>query len=82
MDQAGNRAVRVFGEAVFHHAVEGLQFAPQRNDLPANRAERIVGVDQAGEIGRNIDAEYVVRRQAFDFFGRQVNDLRQFVKLS
>ena len=74
-----DRAVAVFGQAVFHHAVECLQFAPQRDNLPPHRADWVIRVYQAGEIRRDIHAKPGFSRQAADFFGSQFNQLAEVV---
>ena len=64
MHEAGHRGVAVLGERVLHHRREGLLLAPERDDLAADRVVRVVGVDQADEVRRDVDPELVRGGQA------------------
>jgi hypothetical protein len=70
--------VAVLGQRVLHHRGEGFLLAAQRDDLPPDRVVRIVGVDQAGEVGRDVDAELVRCAQALALFVGQVEHRRDF----
>jgi len=78
VDEAGDGAVRVFGERVRHHALEAVQLRRRWDDLPPDRAGRVVGVDQAGKIGRNVQPEAVARGNAHDFIRREMDQLGEF----
>ena len=62
VDEPGHRRVAVLGERVLHHRGEGLVLAAGRDDLAADRVVRVLRVDQADEVGRDVDAELVRRR--------------------
>ena len=75
MDEAGHRRVAVLGERVLHHRGEGLVLATARDDLAADRVVGVLGVDQADEVGRDVDPELVGRRQAVALVVGQLEDL-------
>ena len=64
MDEAGHRRVAILGERVLHHRGEGLVLATARDDLAADRVVGVLGVDQADEVGRDVDPELVGCGQA------------------
>jgi hypothetical protein len=66
--------VAILGERVLHHRGERFLLASERYHLAADRVVRIIGVDQAGEVGRDVDAELVRRRQAVALFLGQIED--------
>ena len=74
MDEPGHRRVAVLGERVLHHRREGLLLAAEGDDLAADRVVRVVRVDQADEVGRDVDPELVRRRQAVALLVGQVED--------
>jgi hypothetical protein len=57
VDEAGHGGVLVLGQAVFHHRLEGHHLAVGGDDLLADGAVGVVGVDEAGEVGGDVDAE-------------------------
>jgi hypothetical protein len=67
--------VAVLGERVFHHRREGFLLAAQRDDLAADGIGRVVGVDQAQEVGRDVDPKLVRRAQALALLLGQVEHL-------
>ena len=75
MDEPGHRRVAVLGERVLHHRGERLLLAAERDDLAADRVVRVVGVDQADEVRRDVDPELVRRGQALALLVGQVQDL-------
>ena len=72
VDEARDRRVAVLGERVLHHRREGLLLAAERDDLAADRVVRVVRVDQADEVRRDVDAELVGRGQALALLVGQV----------
>ena len=80
MDQARDGRVAVLGERVLHHRGERLVLAPERDDLAADRVVRVVGVDQAREVGRDVDAELVVRGQPLALLVGEVEDLADLLE--
>ena len=72
MDEARHRRVAVLGERVLHHRREGLVLATDRDDLAADRVVRVVRVDEADEVRRDVDPELVGRRQALALLVGQV----------
>ena len=74
VDEAGHRGVAVLGERVLHHRGEGLLLAPERDDLAADRVVRVVGVDQADEVRRDVDPELVRGGEARALLVGQVED--------
>ncbi len=81
MDEPGHRRMAVLGERVLHHRGEGLVLAAGRDDLAADRIVGILGVDQADEVGRDIDPELVGRRQPFALLVGQLEDLLDLSEL-
>ena len=75
VDQARDGRVPVLGEAVLHHPREAAQLAPQRDDLAADRVVRVVGIHEAGEVGRDVDPELVGRGQALALLVGELEDL-------
>ena len=67
MHQPRHRAVPVFGQAVLHHAVKGSKLTAFGNDLLPHGTHRVVGVNQAGKVGSNIEPEFIFGRDTFDF---------------
>ena len=74
MDQTGHRRVAVLGERVLHHRGERLLLTAGRDDLAADRVGRVVRVDQADEVGRDVDAELVRCRETLPLVIGQVQD--------
>ena len=74
VDEARHRRVAVLGERVLHHRGEGLLLPAGRDDLAADRVVRVVRVDQADEVGRDVDAELVRRREPQALVVGQVQD--------
>jgi hypothetical protein len=74
MDEPGHGRVAILGEAVLHHRREGLGLAAERDDLAPDRVARVVGVDEAGEVGRDVDPELVLGREAGALVVGQVED--------
>jgi len=72
--------VPIFRQRIFHLRFELLQFARGGNDLPAHGTVWIVGIDQAGKVGRNIDPEQVLGIQRLLLAGGQVDDLAQLLR--
>ena len=74
VDQARDRRVAVLGERVLHHRGERLLLPAGRDDLAADRVVRVVRVDQADEVGRDVHAELVRRREPQALVVGQVQD--------
>ncbi len=74
VDEPRHRGVAVLGEGVLHHRGEGLLLAAGRDDLAADRVVGVVRVDQADEVGRDVDTELVRRRQAQALIVGEVQD--------
>ena len=81
MDEARDRGVAVLGERVLHHAGEGAVLAGGRDDLQADGVVRVLGVDQAHEIGRDVDPELVRHREALALFVGQLEDLLDLLEV-
>src|SRR5258706_11576967 len=60
MHESRYRAVRVLRQRIFHHRIEALQLAPGRDYLPTDGAVRIVRIDQAGEVRRDVEPEDIL----------------------
>ena len=65
----------ILGERVLHHPGEGAVLLRGRDDLQADRIVGVVGVDQAHEVRRDVDAEPVRDRQPLALGVGQVQDL-------
>ena len=74
VDESGHGRVAVLGERVLHHRREGLLFAAGRDDLAADRVGRVLRVDEADEVGRDVDAELVRRGEPFALVVGQLED--------
>ena len=81
MDEAGHRGVAVLGERVLHHPGEGAVLAGGRDDLQADRVVRVVRVDQADEVGRDVDPELVRRGEPLALVVGQVQDLLDLLEI-
>ena len=81
VDEARDRRVAVLGERVLHHRGEGLLLAPERDDLAADRVVRVLRVDQADEVRRDVDPELVGGGQPFALLVGQLEDLLDLVEL-
>ena len=81
MDEARDRRVAVLGERVLHHRGEGLLLAAERDHLAADRVVRVVGVDQADEVRRDVDPELVLGREALALVVGQVQDLGDLLEV-
>ena len=62
VDQARDRRMAVLGQRVLHHRRERLLLAAGRDDLAADRVGRVVRVDEADEVGRDVHPELVRAR--------------------
>ena len=65
----------VLGERVLHHRGERLRLAAARDDLAADRVVRVLRVDEADEVRRDVDPELVRRRQTLALVVGQLEDL-------
>ena len=74
MHEAGDGRVAVLGQRVLHHRREGLLLATQRHDLAADGVGRVARVDEAQEVGRDVDAELVRRAEALALLVGQLED--------
>ena len=74
MDEPGHRRVAVLGQRVLHHRREGIVLATGRDDLAADRVVRVLRVDQADEVRRDVDAELVGRRETLALLIGQLED--------
>ncbi len=79
VDEARHGGVLVLGQAVFHHRLEGHHLAVGGDDLLADGAVGVVGVDEAGEVGGDVDAEKPLGRKGALLGVGQVDDTGQFV---
>ena len=70
-----HRGVAVLGERVLHHRRECLLLAAKWDHLAAYRVVRVIRVDERDEVGRDVDAEFVRRREALALLVGQVEDL-------
>ncbi|OQA40918.1 MAG: hypothetical protein BWY52_02744 [Chloroflexi bacterium ADurb.Bin325] len=77
VDQARHGAVAVLVERILVHAGERGQLPAGGDDLAADRAVRVVGVDQRRKIRRDVHAE-MRAPTALHLVGRQVDDPAQF----
>ena len=75
MHEAGHGGVAVLGQRVLHHRRERLLLPAQRDHLAADRVVRVVRVDQADEIRRDVDAELVGCAETLALLVGQVQDL-------
>ena len=75
VDEPRDGRVPVLGEAVLHHPGEAAQLAAERDDLAPDRVLGILGVDEADEVGRDVDAELVGGGQALALLVGQLQDL-------
>jgi hypothetical protein len=73
--------VAVLAEAVLHHPDERTLLAAERDHLASDRAVGIAGVDEADEVGRDVDAELVVGGQALALLLGQLEDLGDLVEV-
>ena len=80
VDQPGDRAVAILRQRVLHHPGEGAQLRTDRDDLAADRIVRVVGVDEADEVRRDVDPELVRRREALALVVGQVQDLLELLE--
>ena len=80
VDEARDRRVAVLGERVLHHRGEGLLLAAERDDLATDGIVRVVGVDEAREVRRDVDPELVVRGQPGLLLVGEVQDLADFLE--
>ena len=74
MDEPRDRGVAVLRERVLHHRGEGMRLAAARDDLAADRVVRVLRVDQADEVGRDVDPELLGRREPLALVVGQVED--------
>ena len=81
MDEARDRGVAVLGERVLHHPGEGAVLARGRDDLQADRVVGVLRVDQAHEVGRDIDPELVGHREALALLIGQLEDLLDLLEV-
>ena len=81
VDQAGDGGVAVLREGVLHHPGECLRLATCGDDLAPDRVVRIPWVDQADEVGRDVDPELVGRAQALALVVRELQDLGDFLEV-
>ncbi len=79
VDEAGHGRVFVLGQAVFHHRLERNHLAVGGDDLLADGAMGVIGVDEAGEVGGDIDAKQPLGGQGAALRVGQVDDAGQFV---
>ena len=79
--EPGHRGVAVLGERVLHHRGEGLLLPTGRDDLPTDGVSRVFGVDEADEVGRDVDAELARRGEAGALVVREVEDLLDLGKV-
>jgi hypothetical protein len=75
MDEPWHRGVAVLGQRVLHHRGERLVLRGDGDDLAADGVAGIVRVDEADEVGRDVDPELVRSAQALAFLVGQVEDL-------
>ena len=81
MDEARHRRVAVLGERVLHHRGEGAVLAADRDDLAADRVVRVVRVDQADEVRRDVDPELVRGGETGALVVGQVEDLLDLLEV-
>ena len=74
VDEPRDRRVAVLGERVLHHRRERLLLAPERDHLAPDRVGRVLRIDQADEVGRDVDAELVGCAQPGSLLVGQLED--------
>ncbi len=81
MDEAGDRRVAVLGQRVLHHRGERLLLAAERDHLAPDRVGRVLRIDEADEVGRDVDPELVGRAQAGPLLLGQLEDLLDLLEV-
>ncbi len=81
MDEARDRRVAVLGERVLHHRGERLLLTAERDDLAPDRVVGVLRVDQADEVGRDVDPELVRGAEAVALLVGQLQDLLDLLEV-
>ena len=78
--EAGNRGVAILAERVFHHGGERLLLGTDRDHLSTNRVVRILRIDEAHEVRRDVDAELPLCREPVALVVGQLEDLADLLE--
>jgi hypothetical protein len=73
MDQARHRRMFVLGQGILHHGLEGDHLPVGRDNLLAHRTAGVVGIDEAGKVGGDIDPEQAFAAERLAFGSGQVD---------
>ena len=81
MDETGHGRVAVLGQRVLHHRGEGLLLASERDHLATDRVVGVLRVDQADEVGRDVDPELVRGAQTGSLLIGELEDLLDLLEV-